>query len=112
MRMLERPLIFAIAGVACQFSIERALAQEMPNARYYQWVTPARTATRVQHRTFQSAAVGSPVSYHIYIPEIYDSATTRRFPVIYWLHGSGGGGPGLPQLAARLDSAIHAGKVP
>jgi pimeloyl-ACP methyl ester carboxylesterase len=89
-----------------------AVAQDVPNAIYYQWVSPARTATRVQYRTFESAAVGSPVSYHIYTPEIYDSATTQRFPVVYWLHGSGGGGPGLPLLAARLDSAIRAGKIP
>jgi thimet oligopeptidase len=91
---------------------EAAVAQEAPNAKYYQWASPARIATRVQQRTFESAAVGSAVSYHIYVPAIYDSATTQRFPVVYWLHGSGGGGPGLPLVAARLDSAIRAGKMP
>src|SRR5688500_4357844 len=107
----ERLAIFAIATVLSQFSPAAVVAQEAPNARFYRWVAPARTATRVQYRTFQSAAVGSPVSYHVYIPEIYDSAKAQRFPVAYWLHGTGGGGPGLPLLAARLDSAIRAGKV-
>jgi S-formylglutathione hydrolase FrmB len=89
-----------------------AVAQEAPEAKYYQWVSPAHTATRVQYHTFQSAAVGSPVSYHIYTPEICDSATTQLFPVVYWLHGTGGSGPGLTRLAARLDSAIRSGKIP
>jgi pimeloyl-ACP methyl ester carboxylesterase len=76
-----------------------------------QWVTRAITAPRLQQRTFQSAAVGMAVSYHVYTPEIYDSAPERRFPVLYWLHGSGGGG-GTAPLTARLDSAIRADKVP
>jgi S-formylglutathione hydrolase FrmB len=101
-----------IAGALCVVSAEHVLAQDTVNARYYRWVSPARAATRVQYRTFESGAVGSPVSYHIYVPAIYDTASTKRFPVVYWLHGTGGGGPGLPLLAARLDSAIVAGKVP
>jgi S-formylglutathione hydrolase FrmB len=67
---------------------------------------------RVQQRTFESATAGSTVSYHIFVPAVYERDTTRRFPVVYWLHGTGGGGPGLPTISARLDSAIQAGKVP
>jgi len=67
-------------------------------------------APRVQHRTFESAEVRTTVSYHVYTPAIYDSATVRRFPVIYWLHGSGGSVPA--PFVARLDSAIRAGTVP
>jgi thimet oligopeptidase len=108
----QRLLIFTFATIACSFPAGSVVAQDAINTQYYQWVTPARTATRVQYRTFQSAAVGSAVSYHIYIPESYESATMQRFPVVYWLHGGGGGGPGLPLLAARLDSAIRAGTIP
>jgi S-formylglutathione hydrolase FrmB len=67
----------------------------------------------LQHRTFESAAAHSPVSYHVYTPEIYDTATERRFPVLYYLHGSGGGArPGLAAFTARFDSAMRAGKMP
>jgi thimet oligopeptidase len=107
-----RLLIFTFATIACHLPAGSVVAQDAINAQYYLWVTPARTATRVQYRTFPSTAVGSAVSYHIYVPEIYESATTQRFPVVYWLHGAGGGGPGLPLLAARLDSAIRAGTIP
>jgi enterochelin esterase-like enzyme len=81
-----------------------------PASPTQRWVTPAVAAPRLQQRTFQSAAAGTTVSYHIYTPEIYDSATARRFPVIYWLHGSGGSVPA--GFVARLDSAVRAGKVP
>jgi hypothetical protein len=66
----KRLLIFAIATVVGHFPAEAAVAQEPPNAQYYRWVSPARTAPSVRYRTFESAAVGSPVSYHIYVPEI------------------------------------------
>ena len=77
-----------------------------------QWVTPAIRATRLQHRTFESAAAKSNVSYHIYMPEQYYKENERRFPVLYWLHGTGGGLGGLQYLVTHFDSAIRAGKTP
>jgi predicted peptidase len=57
---------------------------------------PARLAGRGGRfrrpfQRFDSAAAKSAVSYHIYTPEVHDAETERRFPVLYWLHGSGGG---------------------
>ena len=106
----QRVLTFTIVTGLWHHSSCIASAQDAPNAASHRWVAPAVTAPRLQHRTFESAAVRSTVSYHIYTPAIYDSATARRFPVIYWLHGSGGSVP-APFLA-RVDSAIRAGKVP
>lgn len=77
-----------------------------------EWVTPSVTAPRLQFRTFESTVAQSPVSYHIYTPASYDAEKERRFPVRYWLHGSGGGLPGIPQLVAHFDAAIAAGKTP
>jgi enterochelin esterase-like enzyme len=77
-----------------------------------QWVLPAVPTPRVQHRTFDSKVLKTKVSYFIYTPEIYDTQQHRRFPVVYWLHGSGGGLPGVPQLARHFDAAIRAGKAP
>jgi enterochelin esterase-like enzyme len=76
------------------------------------WVTSEVRAPCVQFRTFDSAAAKTKVSYHIYTPEIYDTEKTRRFPVLYWLHGTGGGLPGVSKLAAHFDAAIRAGKTP
>jgi enterochelin esterase-like enzyme len=77
-----------------------------------EWATPAVRAPRLQQRVFRSAAAGAEVSYHIYTPEAYDAGKERRFPVIYWLHGSGGGAKGLPLLARHFDAAIRAGRMP
>jgi enterochelin esterase-like enzyme len=83
-------------------------ADEQPLA----WTTPAVNAPRVQYRTFTSAAAQGTVSYHVYTPAQYDSGTTQRFPVLYWLHGSGGGLGGIAPLSAYFDAAIRAGRIP
>ena len=83
-----------------------------PGEAQPQWVTPIISAPRIQHRTFNSAAANSKVSYHIYTPELYDREKERRFPVRYWLHGTGGGLEGIRYLATHFDTAIRAGKTP
>lgn len=83
-----------------------------PADRTHQWVTSAATAIRTQQVVFDSAAAGRPISYHIYTPEVYDTEPARRFPVLYWLHGSGGGLGGIPPLARHFDAAIRAGRIP
>jgi hypothetical protein len=79
-----------------------------------QWVTPEIKAPRVSFHTFDSAAAKARVSYHLYTPAAYDRVenTDRRFPVVYWLHGSGGGAAGIAKVAATFDAAIEAGKTP
>jgi S-formylglutathione hydrolase FrmB len=48
----------------------------------------------------------------VYTPSQYDSEAARRFPVLYWLHGSGGGLGGIGVLSAYFDNAIRAGRIP
>lgn len=76
------------------------------------WVTRTVSAHRVVQQTFPSAAAKSAVSYHVYLPAAYDRESGRRFPVVYWLHGSGGGLAGIPAVARHFDEAIQAGKTP
>jgi predicted dienelactone hydrolase/enterochelin esterase-like enzyme len=102
-----QPLLALLLGVALQGTAPAAPGDIQP-----QWVLPAVTAPRLQYHTFDSAAVRTKVSYFIYTPEVYDTEKERRFPVLYWLHGSGGGLPGVPQLVAHFDAAIRAGKTP
>ena len=77
-----------------------------------EWVTRAVKAPRVAHRTFESASAKTAVSYHIYTPAAYESEPKRRFPVVYWLHGSGGGQAGIPAVAKHFDEAIQAEQLP
>lgn len=76
------------------------------------WVTPAVQAPKVERRILDSAAVGGPVSYHVYLPDAYHAEPERRFPVLYWLHGSGSVIPGVAPMAAAFDSAIARGVIP
>jgi hypothetical protein len=78
------------------------------------WITREVKAPRVSFHTFESAGAKTKVSYHLYTPAAYDASESddRRFPVVYWLHGSGGGLAGIPQVARHFDAAIEAGKTP
>jgi enterochelin esterase-like enzyme len=89
-------------------------SNDSPSARgdAPEWVTLAVTAPRVQFRTFDSAAAKTKVSYHIYTPAIYDEQPERRFPVLYWLHGTSGGLAGIAPLAAFFDRAIREKMIP
>ena len=70
----------------------------------------AGSASAVPHLQ-QRAAKGKSATIST-LPAAYDREPQRRFPVVYWLHGSGGGLSGIPPLAAHFDAAIEAGKTP
>ncbi|MFZ5830867.1 MAG: alpha/beta hydrolase fold domain-containing protein [Planctomycetota bacterium] len=75
------------------------------------WAEPKVEPEGMAYRTFPSKAAGTDVSYVIYLPPDYETATDRRYPVVYWLHGRGGSQTGASQLVQRLDAAIRAGKA-
>jgi|GEM_PF-242989 len=108
-----RGIPLALAAVlACATAAHAQATDPAPATRPIEWVTAAVDAPRVSFRTFESAAAKSKVSYHLYLPAAYAHEPERRFPVVYWLHGSGGGLQGIAPLAKFLDAAIGAGKVP
>lgn len=77
-----------------------------------QWVTTPVSAPGVQYHTFQSAAAGATVSYHVYLPPEYDAQPSRTFPLLVWLHGSGDGTLGIPWLSAYFGTAMAQGVIP
>jgi len=77
-----------------------------------QWVTSAIDVPHLQYHTFESESVGTTVSYHIYVPPAYEQNKQDRFPVLYWLHGSGDGLKGLPMAVKHFERAIQSGKIP
>jgi hypothetical protein len=63
------------------------------------WVTTEMKAPRASFQTFDSAAAKAKASYHRYTRAPYERETEGqtlgvRFPVAYWLRGSGGGAAG------------------
>jgi enterochelin esterase-like enzyme len=101
-------------------ALQTVVGQDTPSSKPDQktdrprmeWTTPEVKAERVQYQTFESNAAKTKVSYHVYTPEIYDREQDRRFPVLYWLHGTGGGGGGIRPLSEFFDEAIRAEKFP
>jgi len=76
------------------------------------WVTDAATTPRAGYQLLYSEAVGGPVSFHVYLPPPYALQPLRRFPVLYWLHGSGPGVLGIPALTQYFHDAIQARHIP
>lgn len=76
-----------------------------------QWVLEDVKVPGVERVLFHSEAVGAQVSYFIFRPRAYASNEARKFPVLYWLHGSGGGTQGIPILAKMFSKAMEEDKV-
>ena len=77
-----------------------------------QWTTAPVSAPGLQYRTFSSDAAGADVSFHIYLPPTYSIQPNRRFPVLYWLHGSGDPIAGISPVRSYLASGMAQGKIP
>lgn len=101
MKAMKFPLLLAFAS-----SVSIAEAQTLS------WVTPPVSAPRVEFLTLESKAAKTKVSFHLYTPEAHDTEKERRFPVLYWLHGSGGGLGGIAPVSAWFDAAIREGRIP
>jgi S-formylglutathione hydrolase FrmB len=68
------------------------------------WVTPHCGAAKdVQYGTFYSDAAEGEVSYHVLLPPSYHKQTNRKFPVIYWLHGTNGSSRGCGGISFVAD---------
>lgn len=94
-------------------SVAYGQAPEAPSdSARVEWVTREVRALRVTYHTFESASAKVRVSYHLYTPEVYQREPERRFPVVYWLHGSGGGLGGIAPLSRAVDEAITSGRAP
>ena len=77
------------------------------------WVDPDSTSPpHTQLVTFDSETVQGPVSYLVYLPPAYASEPQRRYPVLYWLHGSGGTQRTGGDFVQRLDPAVRSGRAP
>lgn len=102
--------------LACSLSLVAAPQDPpapLPVARSHAWVTEeVRGPGLVQH-VYASAAAGADVSYHVWLPPGYvDAEPARRYPVVYWLHGSGGGVAGIAPVARWFDAAVREQRLP
>ncbi len=104
-------LFAVLAAFVCPVSPSLAQSGKASDVRD-PWMKPPVTAEHLHYESFKSREVAADVSYLIYIPGEYEAAGEKRFPVIYWLHGIGGGQQGVPGMVQHFDEAIRAGKMP
>ncbi len=67
---------------------------------------------RVSHHSYRSDAMDREIGFCIYLPPSYETASDRRYPVIYHLHGAGGNEFRSLHSATVLETGILAGKLP
>ena len=73
----------------------------------FNWVNilpESKKTEGLQHKTFKSASMGIEVGYCIYLPPQYKSEESKKFPVVYYLHG---GRPGSEIKSIRMAPYIH-----
>ena len=96
-------LAVAIAPLLC--------AQREPLQFDIRWDNPPASPDKfTTHHTLHSVAMKREVGWNLYLPPRYESES-RRYPVIYWLHGAGGDESSGVWVAGELDKAISAGLV-
>ena len=77
------------------------------------WLDPDKNEPAGTHyKTFNSKLAGGEVSYLIYLPPSYETDSSKRFPVVYWLHGLNGNQRAGATFLGQMVPAAAAGKVP
>jgi endo-1,4-beta-xylanase len=78
-----------------------------------EWLDPNHGEPNgTKYQTFASKTLGADASYLVYLPPGYEKET-KRYPVVYWLHGLGGNQRGGAQVfVPHVDKAIRAGTLP
>ena len=78
---------------------EDPITDEFPGTQYKLYPTPSRGA-------------GTRASYLIYLPPDYETSKTRRYPVIYYLHGLTNTSRDCGWMVEHMDASIRAGRMP
>jgi len=79
------------------------------------WIDPVKEEPDGTHyRLFSTPSRGpnTQASYLIYLPPDYETSKSRRFPVLYWLHGGGGSQRDGAWMVEKIDREIRGGKIP
>jgi enterochelin esterase-like enzyme len=105
-------LLLALSGLArAQAPPSAARIAELSQ----QWVdpvtdAPAGTAYHLFETT--SRGRGTKGSYLVYLPPSYEREASRRYPVIYWLHGGFGNARQGAWAVTNLDRGMRAALMP
>jgi len=113
--MTSRKLTLLIVFLGCgALGIGRmsAAAPDPKDPNTWKWNDPRDLGIPgLQHGTIESASMGRTVGFNIYLPPQYGKEPSRRFPVVYYLHGSTGTESSDAGLAKYVDAAVSSGRI-
>jgi enterochelin esterase-like enzyme len=111
---LAGALIWSVASIAsAQPKQKKSAKSERDDVTT--WVNvpaPGTLPPGVSHQRYASKSMGHNVGYCVYLPPGYEKNPTRRYPVIYSLHGAGGDETRGALAAEVLHEGILAGHWP
>jgi len=110
--VLAIPLRSIMTSWAPTMAVAAVFASAWTMPAHAQWVTPPVDAPGVSQHLFGSDAAGTTVSYHVWLPPEYEQEPERRFPTLYWLHGSGAAVASIAPISGWFADAIEAGLIP
>jgi S-formylglutathione hydrolase FrmB len=90
-----------------------ALAALMSAAPRPQGTVNQEPSIRIEYSSFESAALGRPLRYAVHLPPAYDREASRRYPVLYFLHGMFGNERDYERrgVAARVEKMRAQGLI-
>lgn len=108
MNRMTLPLALLIAVLASS----NATAQQ--RRREIKWVNSEIANVKgLEHKVLASKSLGHDVGYVVWTPPGYDTDTTTRYPVIYFLHGAGGSeASDSGGFSSRVAGEIRKGSFP
>ena len=96
-------LVLSLAAIICSHSACRE-RDEQNEGEIRMATLPSHRTGGFSEREYRNAR-GERMRYRLFVPENYDAA--RSYPLVLWLHGSGGGGDDLRLIAGADASGIE-----
>jgi len=107
---IERAAVGALVPPVGPLARHRRLKCPDPGPSWADADTTAPPGTK--YETFPSEVARTRVSYLLYLPPGYDADPSRRYPVVYWLHGMCGHAWNGNGFVQQLDHAIRGRQAP
>jgi endo-1,4-beta-xylanase len=106
-------LLLILLGPGATGLVRASAAAPDPNdPSTWRWNNPKDLGIAgLTHGTIESASMRRKVGFNIYLPPQYGKEPLRRFPVVYYLHGSTGNEGSDAGLARNVDAAIASGRI-
>jgi enterochelin esterase family protein len=94
--------------------LDKSSALHVPGPRSLPWEIAAVPRGILHHHFYRSSVVGDDRDFYVYTPPGYDPRDSKRYPVLYLLHGfsdDASGWTAVGRAHTILDNLIAAGKA-